>query len=244
MKKLSIIILICFAVSPLLAQKNCLEVLRTIAKQASETQKNLNSNQITYLNYTIKNVYKEGRSDQKELIVENEILTGKGQYQMLTKQIQVYQNNKINVSVLPAKRVIYLTDADPRMLDQQMNQLSTFSDSITGYVANENCIEIDHQHANQKIELTLNEKGLNKFGISSVVYLINSNSASIYSVTMNYKTHPDLKRLVMTYNKTEFDYKGDKFVTNVQSKFFDRNMQLKAVYKNYKLIDVRAVSSK
>lgn len=200
------------------------------------------NDKVCYLKYAI-TTNLNSKDAKGNLIVNTgtfEMITSKSQSRLYSKDMIILKDQKNTFAILPARKVIYWSDAVPSKKGEHLyDQLSTLQDSIFKNVKKQECIEVKDKEYTKIINIDLNEKMSSFLGIKSATYFINDITQRLSKVIVLYQPGNQYTRLEYDFKETDLDYKKMNMNVPVRELVFDNGQKFQVAYQGFQLKDNR-----
>ncbi|HET6227055.1 MAG TPA: hypothetical protein VFF27_12290 [Bacteroidia bacterium] len=247
MMKKSLGICICLFFSYVVHAQGDKEVLQNIFKNMSSQYTEQETEKVFFMSYSLHTVHLDTLEKPTDVTIE--VWKKNSLVEIKSAQMNVYQDLKETFIMLPDKHMIMRNDATLRKQDQaSVNKNMGLYDSLLNYSQIvDSQIQKFKKEYDRKISIAVNEKGQQLFKIKKADYFINTETKTIKKVRVYYtdQTAALSKIAYVDYiiNDMQEDYQGKKLSAQVASIFLNGD-KLKNTYKDYKLVDNRAVVHK
>jgi len=222
----------------------CLKEVRAVFDRMNETTA---SGKVFHLNYGIKAVLNEKDKQEKNIISASsiEMLTSNKYSWILSEQMKVYKDNINTITVLPQRKLIYLSDAVMGAKDENMyTKLKQLQDTIFKNSEKVECVNVTGQLYNKTVTLFLNSKISQALEMKKVTYYINSTENTLQRVFVEYIPNKQYKTLDYVFTDADFDYTKVNIAVPVEQLLYSGKGLLKQEYKGYEVIENRKKSYK
>lgn len=166
-------------------------------------------------------------------------------FKVISSDVSVFQDEKTMVVIQPAQKVIFMTKPTPAMGNNQWQNLIALQDSLVANLIVKSCVDVvDLKIAKgpcKKIDLMLPMRIQQNMGVTSVTYWIEEREATIRKVQIVYakRSEQPLSRLDFEFREMNFNYRATPFAGTALSLVMENRSNMKASYKDFKVIDKR-----
>lgn len=196
------------------------------------------------LRYTVTMVQRDNNETKN---VETELLMSANKMAMQSSEMEVYQDEKHLVTVVPGEKTIYLAD---RPSDQEskntVQTLAMFRDTLLfSRCAIRECSDVRQSNGTtlKRIVLVLKPEAKatmqKRYPVESIELLIDTRTNTPYRYTTYFTDKYTLKSLAVTFHKVDFHTTLDKLSFRAGEKYLTTNQKLRPAYNSYTVIDVR-----
>lgn len=220
-----------------LKEDDCMAFLKEVFKKVSISEMPA-SGKAYYIEYEVKTSLKD-KSISPSVSKVN-LWMGSDQMQVVSSQMELYQDKSNAYTVIPFRKTIYLAESTYGKeigKDQDWNVLKSkvLENSTLDYCKS---TSTDGSY-DREISITPSENVRKLFRITNVRFLINSTNKNIYKAILFYGPSEKIESVEVLFHQVNLDYKGPVLNTQLKNKFFNTDGSLKAPYKEYSLVDVR-----
>jgi hypothetical protein len=212
---------------------------------ASEFKKQdeaLKNDKVCYMKYAVKAVSVDSLNvPYSESTIE--AWYRKNHIEIKSRDMELYQDEKEVLTILPTKKLILRSDAVIKDSKSQNRILLKF-DTLLNYctVKSQNSVK---NSSLTLVELDVNDRGIKMSGVKKIFYYLDLKKQSISKVKIIYAHKNGSLTESIAYAEYDFkvqdyDYKGKKLSDNVSDTFIKRKSKLNQKFSSYKLIDNRA----
>jgi hypothetical protein len=221
---------------------DCTKQLRSLFARQANLHK-LPEKKVYYLKYSVAVTLNDAKQSQMQQ-ADIEVYANKHQSYFKSKEMEVYQDAKVAVSVLPSRKIFFVNNRPEGMEkynEQRLSQAAFLQDSIFHLSEVEHCGIQTLTDGSQvhKVTLKLTEKGVSRFHIRSVEFILDKEQQMIKSFTVSYDQTHRLRTLQCVFHALNYDYKTDKLAKPALATVWKDKKAWQASYQNYKLIDNR-----
>lgn len=243
MRKFKITILLIplfFTAELLFAQMGMADCKVWLRKVYSSMEQNFrpSENKVLHLGYQVTTQMKEGSFEMSAELYSNNTKSW-----FISKDAEVYQDNSITVSVLPSKKLIYISDFTLKeQKESKLKQLSFVKDTLF-YMANVTyCdnVKMNDGKECKKITLELSEMGKKLFKVESMDFFVDEKKEQLKEVFVKYIPANEIQEMNVKFIKMEMTNHSDKLNGTLLSNVMDGNGIKKPNYKNYQVTDNRS----
>ena len=219
--------------------QDCHELFKTaFAKMKASAAQATKGMSLKY-NVQVQTASGEQYSDIISLEVKNK------RFKVVSAQATIFQDDKTMVVIQPEEKVIFMSKPTSTVGSSRWADIVALLDSLVKHMIVKNCaVATDLTTANglcRKIDFKLPTRIQEKMGITSVTYWIEENDATIRKVQIVYakRVNQRLARLDFEFREMNFDYRSTPFEGTALGIVMEGRSNMKASYKNFKLIDNR-----
>lgn len=223
-----------FQAAPLPQQEECKEQLRTILQKMSGRD---HPGTISF-EYQVRS--KSRQKGTPESVTRVKMRAGKDRTEIISSQMEFYQDKIHAFTVLPSRKIIYWGDSQLSAKDtSRANDLHELQRRVFTHSTLKSCTVIENNsHCDKQAVLIPDAELIKRFGFRDITYFINTKTGSLYKALINYAAGP-LEFVEMTY--LDISYQEHAVGSDpVQSKILTPQGKLQARYSGYELIDMRA----
>lgn len=195
------------------------------------------------MRYTITMVQRENNETKN---VETELLMNANKMAMQSSEMEVYQDEKHLVTVIPSEKKIYLADRPSDKESKNTAQtLSMFRDTLLfSRCAIRECQDIrENNKSLKRIVLVLKPEFKvtmqKRYPVESIELLIDTRTNTPYRYTTYFTDKYTLTSLTLAFHKVDFQTTTDKLSFRAGEKYLTSNQKLRPAYNSYTVIDVR-----
>jgi hypothetical protein len=207
--------------------------------------KTLPENRKVYLfEYNVKTILKDKTYQNGIITSDVRLIAGANYTEVFSRDMEVYQDEVQCFSVIPSRKIIYLSDSQlnktPTAEDQQ--GFTGLQKVILERAKVTECKKVEDKEGrfDKEIHLELDPKLGKELKIDKVNFLIDSKKGKLYQTNIIYPTVHKFQSVLLTYKNIDFNYKGQAFAKAYKNKFLNADGTLKPAFKGYKLVDVRS----
>ncbi|WP_156027026.1 hypothetical protein [Sporocytophaga myxococcoides] len=194
--------------------------------------------------YNVKTVLKDKSYHNGVISSDIRLVAGTNYTEVISKDMEVYQDEVQCYSVIPSRKVIYLSDSQlnkkPSAEDQQ--NFAGLQKIILEKAKVKECKDVeDKEHRfDKEIHLELDPRISKELNMNRVDFLVDSKNEKVYQTNIFYPSNHKFQSVLLTYRNIDFNHKGQASVKPFKNKFLNADGTLKPAFKGYKLVDVRA----
>ena len=173
---------------------------------------------------------------------EVDLLISERRMRMKTPVMEVYQDDRIAVTLLPGRRLIYIADSDPKKLAEQRARIQEgLQDTILSHCRVESCTEAkgDEGAVLTRVVLRPPEQMVGLFGLGTVTVTLNEREERVTRVEADYGPDRPLLRVDMTFRTVEHAYATSEFDGEILERFLDDSGKPRGAYAGFGVQDVR-----
>jgi hypothetical protein len=218
---------------------DCLELIKKVYGKLTESVKPT-SEKITHMNYT-QTIKLNDNIGGENYSSEVDLYTNKEKSYLISKEIEVYQDQQSSVSIIPNRRMIYISDYDgSESKKETIEHLAFLQDTLFSLCNVLECKDIDQNNSTLKfIKLGVSGQGQQLFKIMFLTFYVNMENNSLESIKLEYTPNNKISYMNVTINLFDEDCKTDYLNTPVLSIVLQNNGMLLPAYQDYKLLDKR-----
>ena len=201
----------------------------------------LEDGKVFYLNYTVSTTFSEKHGGE-EYQTTVKIYANKYKSYFISKEVEVYQDKSYKISILPAKKIIFLAGyPGDEIKETKMKSLSFMQDTLLSLSTVEYCrnVTLKNGEKYKKVKLKINDSGKKLFKASTLEFLIDEKNNQIKQVLLKYVQKHHIAQLKIVFNVVDYDHKSTKLDKKPLAQVFNADGELLVKYKNYKVIDNR-----
>lgn len=202
----------------------------------------LSSNEASYLHYTVTSITNTQEAGSKNIVsrAEFEMYASSKQNRVYSKDMIVLKDQKNTFSILPSRKVIYISDAVTGKKNETLySKLKILQETIFNNSDDVISQSSTNSSFNKIITLTLNKKMANYLDIKKVSYYINTTNNTLHRVFVEYLENKPIVSLDYVFNKSEFNCRREDMRKPVKSLVFLGDKKLAPRYQDFKVIDNR-----
>lgn len=221
----------------------CLEQVRTLYRRLNEPPA---EGKIYSVSYSIEGrVRRSGKTINTSSRVH--LLMSRDRVHMITDEMEVYQDSRQVITVLPTSKVLYVHDGDvegSRELRSKM--LGAFQDSLFTSCTVMGCSirKGDDGRETRRVVLKMGEKVKKVYSISTVTIDIDTRDQAIDQVEYVFVPGGEQEWMKVNVDNINRDYKADTFKEPLHSMFFDSKGSVLPKYRSYAFTDNRGKKNK
>ena len=222
------------------------DVIREIKTCYKETwekqQKASDAGKVCYLKYLVKTtVDKQSPVPASETTIE--AWTCKKMMEIKSKDMEVYQDEKESLIIMPVKKLIVRNDAVMKEKGFD-SKISFIHDTILSH-----CTVVKEEKTNggkkKNIELDVNKTGEQLSNIDRLEYVVDVAEKKIEKLVIHYKKGSgsfsnSFSSVSYTFLDMDFNCTNRKLGFNISDGFIKKKKQANTAYANFKVIDNRA----
>jgi len=222
-------------------KNKCKEDLRKLYAKQNNMQAPVEG-KVYYLNYSVKSTPNKEKAVEQKTDVKIYSNVEKTYFESNT--MEIYQDKKVSVSVIPSSKTIIVNNIykeTEKTKENKLKYLTVLQDTLFDLSEVEQC-DLEKTTTGEtikKVKVKLTDKGVKLFKMTSVDFFLKKDADFINSYTINYSEKQRFKKVQISFNEFDYDYKTDKLNKPILSLVFDANNKLLNQYKDYKLIDNR-----
>nr|WP_295929044.1 hypothetical protein [uncultured Dyadobacter sp.] len=252
MKSITKLLLCCCLVSGLcqaapgtkakrLANEPCFRQLKALFDRQIKLNTTL-GNETRYVHYTV--LATTGGATPKTYESEVKVYVNKHGTYLESKDLELYQDEKVLVSVLPGRKMIFIQQppADRRKWQmERLRQVGILQDSLFEYAQLTDCalrISADG-NKDQHVRIGLSKDGVRHFKIRSIDFVMDEKAAKMKGFTIEYDPQHRLKTLQCVFKDIDYSHSGGKLSKPALASVLTREEVLLPRFKDFKLIDNR-----
>lgn len=235
-----LLLLLFFATGFLFAQKNesdCMVWLRKVYSSMEQNYRPSGSSAF-YLSYLVNTQMKESSYEMSA-----ELYSNNAKSWFISKEAEIYQDHSATVSILPAKKMIYISDFTGKEEKKaRLKQLSFIQDTLfyLSKVTFCNRMVMDDGKEYKKITLKLSGAGEKLFKVEMMDFYVDEKKEQFKEVHVKYSPGNAMREMTVKFNKMEISAHSEKLDGALLSQVMDSNGNPKAGYKDYKITDNRS----
>ena len=215
-------------------QDECMSQLRDILHTMSSRE----SMGICSLDYQVRS--KPRQYNTPETILRVKMRASKNQMEVVSSQIEAYQDKENAFTLVPSRKIIYWGDSQLNKKDTaDRNDFLKLQSLALDHSKIKSCKELRSGNYDKEIILSPDAGLRKKFGFKEITFLINTKTNSVYRTLLSY-TAGQFEYVEVTYLSLNYREKTGGLNYSVKSKFLTPQDKLLAKYSGYELIDVRA----
>jgi hypothetical protein len=224
-----------FQAVPLRQSGDCMEQLRGILEKMNSKDRP----GLTSFEYQVR--ARPRQKDAGESISRVKMRAGKDQTEIISSQMEFYQDRVNAFTVLPSRKLIYWGDSQQGIKKDtaQTNDLHEIQRRVFASSTLKSCTAVENNSQYDKEFVLIPDAELIKrFGFKDITYYVNTRTGSLYRALISYKMGP-FEYVEVTY--LEISYQADAVWNEpVKSKILNPQGKLLTRYSGYELIDMRA----
>lgn len=223
----------------------CMEQLKGIYKKMNAINSTPSKGKRYYMDYTVRTATDDS---SRAGITASRIQTWMDDkhLQIKSKEMEIYQDDLDVFTVLPQQKIVLRADADKHAGKDKLRKTTFIQDTLFSLSKVTECQDLKDDKANKKIVLSLNTIGQERFHISKITFLLQTEKQEVKKIRVDYvqkrkearTKNNEIVYVEYTFNEISFDSKkvlNDK----VKDVFLHSESELNSNYKGYKLIDNR-----
>lgn len=222
------------------ADEPCFRQLKVLFDRQIKLNSTLGSG-TRYVHYAI--VATTGGATPRTYESEVKVYVNKHGTYLESKDLELYQDEKVLVSVLPGRKMIFIQQppADRRKWQmERLRQVGILQDSLFEYARLTDCalrISADG-NKDQHVRIGLSKDGIRHFKIRSIDFVMDEKAGKMKSFTIEYDSQHRLKTLQCVFREIDYSHSGSKLRPALAS-VLTREETLLPRFKDFKLIDNR-----
>lgn len=216
----------------------CLEQVRTLYRKLNEPPA---EGKIYSVSYSI-----EGRGRRSGKVMNTlskvHLLMSRDRIHMITDEMEVYQDSRQVITVLPTSKALYVHDGDVEgSRELRTKMLGTFQDSLFTSCTVTGCSirKGDDGREKRRVVLKMGEKVKKIYSISIVTIDIDTRDQAIDQVEYVFVPGSEQEWMKVSVDNLDRDYKKDAFKEPLHSMFFDGRGAVLPKYRSYAFTDNR-----
>ncbi len=218
----------------------CLSYLKSLYSKMND-RSSLEENKIFYLNYTASiTLDKENHFEKSTTTAE--VYANKHKSFLISKEMEIYQDEKYVLSISPMKKQIFITNLIGKSnKNDKLKYISFLQDTLFSMSEVEFCDDTSSVNGKivKKVKLKVSEAGQKNFNISTIEFYINKQTDLFEKILIIYKPLFRVSKIEVIFNTIDYNYKTIKLDKNILSIVFDKNNRLNDKYSSYTLNDNR-----
>lgn len=224
-----------------LANKPCFKQLKALFDQQVKLTMAL-GNDTRFVHYSIHAT--TGAATARTYQSEVKVYVSKHGTYLESKDLELYQDEKALVSVLPGRKMIFIQQppADRRKWQtDRLRQIGILQDSLFEYAQATDCalrISADG-NKDQHVRIDLTKDGVKHFKIRSIDFVMDEKAGKMKGFTIAYEPRHRLKTLECVFKNIDYSYSGRKMSKPALESVLTREQTLLPRFKDFKLIDNR-----
>lgn len=157
---------------------------------------------------------------------------------LISEQVEVYEDKRTTVSVIPSNKAIYIHDSTPGIQKKErIRQLTSFQDSLLLYSRVGNCQDMAGNR--KKVELILNDTGKKIFNADKAIFILDIKKSTVVQTEMKYLPSHRMSQMIIVFHEDKKNYNANITDSSALGMVFGANGKLKDQYKGYKIYDSR-----
>lgn len=217
----------------------CMQMLRDIYKKAQG-----GGDKIYYANYTVRTVASiNGKTTTSETTME--LLTSDTRMQVVSKEMEVYQDAGSIITVVPANKTINLAKSDLKSFRESRGKsLAALRDTFLMISDIQECADVTDKsfHTDKRVTLKLRPGAERMLGISTVTMYIDTRNQEIRKAVIKPSGGGRVSSIEITFNRVDYDYQTSAFNRPIAEQFMSHQGTLLPRYQGYTLVDSRTKS--
>jgi hypothetical protein len=197
-----------------------------------------------HLRYT---VTAANRDDGSVQISEADVVMSTAGMQLVSSEMEMYQDEQTAVTVLPLEKTIYLADRGKVDAQKWMDMFNALRDSMAfSYCDIVQCKETMATDGVKLTQITLAmkpdaAKRINRrYPVSSFVLEFDRRTNRLYSYTTNFIEPHILSSMTVTLQEVNYEYDSDKLPATAGEKYLTAGYKIRPAYNSYTVVDMRA----
>ena len=186
------------------------------------------------------------RDDGSVQVSEADIVMTATGMQLVSDEMEVYQDEKTAVTVLPSEQTIYVADRGKVDTQKWMDMFNAFRDSIVfSYCDVVACREVHAPDGAKLTQITLAVKPdaagrINKrYPVRSFVIEFDRETNRIDNYTTNFIEPYILESMTVTLREIDYNYNSDKLPATAGGKYLAADYKVRPAYNSYTVVDMR-----
>lgn len=229
-----------FAAGFLPAQKNGDDCMAWLRKVYSSMEQNYHpsGDKAFYFSYSVNTQMKDGSYEMSA-----ELFSNNKKSWFISKEVEVYQDNSTTVSILPSRKMIYISDfTGKEKKEAQLKQLSFIQDTLFSLSKVTFCerVKTEDQKEYKKLTLKLSAEGRKLFKVETMDFYVDEKKEQLKEVYVKYASGHTMKEMTVKFNEMKIVAHAEKLEGNLLSQVIDGNGNPKVAYKDYKITDNRS----
>lgn len=156
---------------------------------------------------------------------------------LLSSEMEVYEDQQVSVTVVPANKSIYIRVAKPAPLkENQLRQLTAQYDSLLLYTATCEC---EHRQGEYWISLRLNARGQQLFKADWVEIWLDADRRILRRSKVHYLSPYPAEEMEIVFLAIEQGYPTTLLQDRPLNRIFRSGNQLRDAYRGYEIYDLR-----
>lgn len=216
----------------------CLEQVRKLYRRLGEPPA---EGKIYSVSYTV-----ESRTRRSGKVMNTSskvrLLMSRDRIHMITDEMEVYQDNRQVITVLPTSKALYIHDGDVEgNRELRTKMLGAFQDSLFTSCTVTGCSirKGDDGREKRRVVLKMGEKVKKHYSISTLTIDIDTKEQSIDQVEYAFVPGSEQEWMKVSVDNFDRDYRTDAFKESLHSMFFDSRGSVLPRYRSYAFIDNR-----
>lgn len=232
-----------------LAQDPCMDELKDYYNKIRIfTINGFTTGKTTYMNYTIRMIPVDKKD--KDQYSSIQMWVNDKDTKLVNDKMQVLKNEHEALTILPEQHLIVISDAVPVRKDFNNSNMQwiKLQDTLFMMSSLKECTKYISKagEAMRRMTLALNDKGVQIFGISSIVFIISEDAGEIREMKIIYSGENGKDYGGVSFMSMDIMIQTMKlmdgfkiFSGNLESLVFNSVHELKPAYTGYKVIDKR-----
>jgi len=233
--------------SNMTAQVSCKLLLQQACRNLNNNGKLPENDKIWTLEYSVQTIMRDS-SKYKNANARIHIKVSADKLWYDNGEAELFQDRTTSVVMIHDRKILYLRDSDfynSESSEKLMQQMLNHGDSLIAHSSVEKCESIVQNGIPvKKIVLLVSKVLQQKTTIQRMVYVIDEESGTIRSTRVEYIPESKIEAMETVFNSIEYNVDGEPFDSDVYPLFFNDDNELKDLYKQYRLVDVRAKENK
>jgi hypothetical protein len=217
--------------------EDCLSWLKKVYSSMEQHYKP-SADKAFYLSYEVSTAMEDGTYSMTA-----ELYSDEKKSWFISKEAEVYQDSRVTVSILPARKLIFINDFKGKdQKEAQIKHLSFIQDTLfqlSRVVFCENA-KADDGKQYKKISLKLSPEGKKMFNVESLDFYADEKKEELKEVHVKYTPQQAMKEMKIRFNKMETAPQLGKLKDSLLNEVLDESGKLKPPYVGYKFSDERS----
>lgn len=228
-----------FATGFLLAQtsgNDCIPWLKKVYRSMEQAYRPT-GDKMLYLNYDVTTVLSEGSYQTAA-----ELYSNRKKSWFISKEVEVYQDQSVTVSILPSRKIIFISDfTGKERKEMALQQFSLLQDTVFQLCNVSFCGKPEEAGKSDKqITLQLSEPGKKKLNVEEMDFYADEKKEQLNEVHIKYSSGHPIQAMIIKFNKMESSTYLEKLDGTLLTEIMDKNGNIKEKYKNYSITDNRS----
>jgi hypothetical protein len=219
---------------------SCEQFLRNFYRSIPQ----LSDDHAWYMNYTVVMAERDGGTTRS---ITTEVTMSTERMKMISNEMEMYQDEKYSVTVVPAEKKIYLADKQENGSTQKMlEMMAMLRDTLLFSRCDiESCKDVRSSDGLMLKEIVLVFKSKIKnmiskrYPVERILLQFDQKTKKPYSFTTLFTAAYPLKSLTAIFHKIDYQISKDQLSFRAGEKYLTSGQKLRPAYNSYSIIDVR-----